>query len=51
MRSTYELATRLRLLDIVEAILGPHMILYNVTYIVKEPNSRAFASWHQDLTH
>ena len=36
---------------IVEAILGPHMILYNVTYIVMEPNSLAFVSWYQDLTY
>ena len=40
MRSPYELATHPRLLDIVEAILGPDIILYNVTYIIKEPNSR-----------
>ena len=46
-----ELATHLGLLGIVEATLAPHIILFNVTYIVKEPNSRAFASWHRDLTH
>ena len=51
MRSPYELATHPRLLDIVEAILGPDIILYNVTYIIKEPSSRAFVSWHQDLTY
>ena len=51
MRSPYELATHPRLLDIVEAILGPDIILYNVTYIIKEPNSRTFVSWHQDLTY
>ena len=51
MRLPYEPATHLPLLGIVEAILGPHMILSNVTYIVKEPDNRAFASWHQDLTY
>ena len=51
MRSPYVLATHPRLLDIVEGILGPDIILYNVTYIIKEPNSRAFVSWHQDLTY
>ena len=35
----------------MEAILGPDIVLYNVTYIIKEPNSRAFVSWHQDLTY
>ena len=49
-RSPYELATHPRLLDIVEGILGPDL-LYNVTYIIKEPHSRAFVSWHQDLTY
>ena len=51
MRSAYELATHPSLLDVVEAILGPDILLYNVTYIIKEPDSRAFVSWHQDLTY
>ena len=51
MRSPYELATHPILLDVVEAILGPDILLYNVTYIIKQPNSRAFVSWHQDLTY
>ena len=51
MRSPYELATHPNLLDVVEAILGPDILLYNVTYIIKEPDSRAFVSWHQDLTY
>ena len=51
MRSPYELATHPRLLDIVAMILGPDIVLYNVTYIIKEPNSRTFVSWHQDLTY
>ena len=28
----------------------PEFILSNDTFIVKEPNNRAFVSWHQDLT-
>ena len=51
MRSPYELATHPSLLDVVEAILGPDILLYNVTYIIKEPISRTFVSWHQDLTY
>ena len=51
MRSPYQLATHPNLLDAVEAILGPDILLYNVTYIIKEPNSRTFVSWHQDLTY
>ena len=51
VRSPYELETHPRLLDIVEMILGPDIVLYNVTYIIKEPNSRIFVSWHKDLTY
>ena len=51
MQSPYELATHPSLLDIVEAILGPDILLYNVTYIIKESDSRTFVSWHQDLTY
>ena len=51
MRSPYELATHPGLLDVVETILGPDILLYNVTYIIKEPDRRTFVSWHQDLTY
>ncbi len=51
MRSPFELATHPNLLDVVEQILGPDILLYNVTYIVKEPKSSAYVSWHQDLTY
>ena len=49
--SPYELATHPRVLDVVESLIGPDILLYNVTYIVKEPDSAAFVSWHQDLTY
>lgn len=26
-------------------------MLYNVTYIIKEPHSKSHVSWHQDLTY
>ena len=51
MRSPYELATHPGVLDVVETILGPDILLYNVTYIIKEPDRRTFVSWHQDLTY
>lgn len=51
LRSPYDLATHPRLIDIVEQILGPDILLYNVVYIVKEPNTPNFVSWHQDLTY
>ena len=51
LRSPYELATHPRLIDAVETILGPNILLYNVTYIIKEPGTPNFVSWHQDLTY
>ncbi|MGI9317108.1 MAG: phytanoyl-CoA dioxygenase family protein [bacterium] len=51
MRSPYELATHPKLLDAVEQLLGPDILIYNVTYIVKEPMSLSYVSWHQDLTY
>lgn len=38
-------------LDIIEQFIGPDILLYNVTYIIKEPNSASHVSWHQDLTY
>jgi ectoine hydroxylase-related dioxygenase (phytanoyl-CoA dioxygenase family) len=49
--SPYELATHPRVLDIVEQLIGPDILLYNVEYIVKESRSPAHVSWHQDLTY
>lgn len=50
MRSPLELATHPRILDAVEAMIGPDILLYNVTYIIKEPQTESHVSWHQDLT-
>ena len=51
LRSPRDLACLPRVLDIVEQMVGPDILLYNVTYIVKEPGAAAFVSWHQDLTY
>lgn len=50
-RSPYELATLPNVLDIVEQLIGPDLLLFNVTYIIKEANAPAHVSWHQDLTY
>lgn len=51
LRSPHELATDPRVLDVVESLLGPNILLHNVTYVIKEPDSPAHVSWHQDLTY
>ena len=50
MTSPYEMATHPKVLDVVEALIGPDILLYDVTYIIKEPHTEAHVSWHQDLT-
>ena len=45
-----DLATDETVLDAVEALIGPDILLFDVTYIVKEPKRPSHASWHQDLT-
>lgn len=46
-----EIATNEQVLDAVEAMLGPDILLYDVTFIIKEAASESFVSWHQDLTY
>ena len=45
-----DLATDETVLDAVEALIGPDILLFDVTYIVKEPKRPSHAHWHQDLT-
>lgn len=51
LRSPMELASHPRVLDVVSALIGPNVLLWNGTYIVKEPHSSAHVSWHQDLAY
>ncbi len=51
LRFAYELASHPAILDAVESIIGPDIMLYDATFIIKEPNSPAHVSWHQDLTY
>jgi ectoine hydroxylase-related dioxygenase (phytanoyl-CoA dioxygenase family) len=51
LKMAYELATNNTLLDAVETLLGPNILLYNATFVIKEPRTNAHVSWHQDLTY
>ena len=51
MSSPYDLATHPAMLDIVEQLIGPDILLYGASYIIKEPNTDSHVSWHQDLTY
>lgn len=46
-----DLARRPTVLDQVEAILGPDLLLWSCEVIVKEPGTEHFLSMHQDLTY
>ena len=51
MPFAYDLAQRSELLDVVEGILGPNILIYGVEFFIKEPSTRQFVSMHQDLTY
>ncbi len=40
-----------RVLDAVEDLVGPDILLYHLTLWLKEPRTDAFVSWHQDSTY
>lgn len=40
-----------RILDVVEAILGPDILVWGATFFIKEPHTESYVSWHQDLRY
>ncbi|MFK7945900.1 MAG: phytanoyl-CoA dioxygenase family protein [Paracoccaceae bacterium] len=40
-----------KVLDAVESVLGPDILLWSCEYFIKEANSTQIVSWHQDLTY
>ena len=51
LASTFEIAKNKKIINIVKNILGPDLLLYNATYLIKEIEDPTFVSWHQDLTY
>jgi chlorinating enzyme len=39
------------ILDAIEDLIGPNILIYTLRVWVKEPNSASFVSWHQDATY
>ena len=39
------------MLDAIEDLIGPDILCWNTLFWVKEPESEAFVSWHQDLRY
>lgn len=45
------LAQDTRVLDAVEAILGPNLMIWSAEFFIKEPRTRQIVGMHQDLTY
>jgi non-haem Fe2+, alpha-ketoglutarate-dependent halogenase len=46
-----ELVRHPTILDAVQAILGPNLLVWSSSFFTKEANDPAFVSWHQDSTY
>jgi non-haem Fe2+, alpha-ketoglutarate-dependent halogenase len=46
-----EIVRHPRVLDAVEDLIGPDILVYHLTLWMKEPRTDAFVSWHQDSTY
>ncbi|MGI9425424.1 MAG: phytanoyl-CoA dioxygenase family protein [Hyphomicrobiaceae bacterium] len=40
-----------KILDGVEAVIGPNILCWTTNFFIKEPNDGGFVSWHQDATY
>ncbi|NKB60202.1 MAG: phytanoyl-CoA dioxygenase [Alphaproteobacteria bacterium] len=47
----HELVTIPTVLDTVEALIGPDILVYTTTFFIKEPHTEAITGWHQDATY
>ena len=43
-----ELIRHPHILDAVEDVIGPDILVWTSTFFIKEPGSKTFAAWHQD---
>ncbi len=39
------------ILDAVQSIIGPNILVWGSGFFIKEPRSAQFVSWHQDITY
>ena len=47
----HEMVTHPRVLDAVERILGPNLLIWNTRWFAKMPADKTYISWHQDTTY
>jgi non-haem Fe2+, alpha-ketoglutarate-dependent halogenase len=46
-----ELVRAPEILDVVETIVGPNILVWQTTFFIKEAQDAGFVSWHQDSTY
>ncbi len=51
LRWVYEVASHPRVLDAVESVLGPNVMVWGTHWFPKFPHDKAYVSWHQDATY
>jgi hypothetical protein len=51
LKWVYELAAHPAVLDAVERVLGPNVMVWNTHWFPKFPGDGAYVSWHQDATY
>lgn len=51
LRWVYEIVMNPRILDAVESVLGPNVMVWSSQWFPKFPHDKAFVSWHQDATY
>ena len=47
----HALARDSRVLDPVESLMGPDLLLWSASFFIKEPRTTDFVGWHQDLRY
>ncbi|MFO1149570.1 MAG: phytanoyl-CoA dioxygenase family protein [Alsobacter sp.] len=50
-RTLSDLCRHPRILDAVEGLIGPNILVWGANFFLKEPHSDAYVSWHQDATY
>ena len=40
-----------RVLDAVEDLIGPDILIFNATFFIKNPGTDQITAWHQDATY
>jgi len=51
LRWVYELASHPAILDAVERVLGPDLMIWDTHWFPKFPGDATYVSWHQDATY